>query len=92
MRNIFIVNAWIVDSTNAFHILDNYPKSFDSNSYSGDIDKALKRARGEYHEVGGAFCKRDDRILQTVTCTDIYGNQMEPPFTVGRIIEEEQQG
>lgn len=83
MRNIFLVTAWIVDSTGALHILEGYPKSFDSNSYNNDIDKALQRARGEYHEVIGTLCKRDDRQIQTVTLVDIHGSHMEAPFSIG---------
>ena len=88
MRNIFLVTAWIVDSTGTLHILDGYPKSFDSNSYNNDIDKALKRARGEYHEVIGTLCKRDDRQIQSVTLTDAYGNEMEPAFAIGQFATE----
>lgn len=83
MRNIYLVTAWIVDSTGTLHILEGYPKSFDSNSYNNDIDKALQRARGEYHEIIGTLCKRDDRQIQTVTLTDIRGSHMEAPFSIG---------
>ena len=64
-RNIFIVDAQIVDSTGAFNKLSGYPKLFDSRSYSNDVDKALLRARGEFYDTIGAMCKRDDRQLQT---------------------------
>ena len=75
-RNIFIVTAQIVQSTGAFTILDGYPKTFDSNNYSGDVDKARKRADGEVSDCWGAMCKRDDRQIQVVTMTDVYGNQL----------------
>jgi len=68
-RNIFRVEAWIVDSNGTFNTLSGYPKNFDSNNYDGDTDKALKRAMGDFSEVFGAFCKRDDRQLQTVILT-----------------------
>lgn len=74
-RNIFIVSAHIVDSNGTFNYLSGYPKSFDSNNYSGDIDKARKRAEGDMSDVWGAMCKRDDRQIQVVTMSDIYGNQ-----------------
>lgn len=90
-RNIFVVSAWIVDSTGAFHILDSYPKAFDSKSYQNDIDKALKRAKGEYHSTIGTLCSRDDRQVQTVTLTDIYGNLLEPPFTIGELAEVQEE-
>ena len=72
-RNIFIVNAYIVDANGTFNVLSGYPKNFDSNNYSYDVDKALKRAQGELSEVWGAFCKRDDRQLQVVTLTQANG-------------------
>ena len=64
-RQIFIVDAQIMDSTGAFNKLSGYPKTFDSRNYSNDIDKARLRARGEFYETVGAMCKRDDRQLQT---------------------------
>ena len=76
-RNIFIVNAQIVDANGAFNTLSGYPKNFDSNSYSGDVDKAKKRAEGEFSECWGAMCKRDDRQIQVVTLSDVYGNQLD---------------
>lgn len=75
VRNIFIVNAQIVDANGTFNNLSGYPKNFDSRSYSGDVDKAKRRAEGDMSEVWGAMCKRDDRKVQTVTLSDIYGNQ-----------------
>lgn len=65
-RNIFEVYAKVVDANGAYNTLSGYPKTFDSRSYSGDIDKALQRAKGEFYETIGAMCKRDDRQLQTV--------------------------
>lgn len=64
-RNIFLVDAQIVDANGAFNKLSGYPKLFDSRSYSNDINKALLRARGEFYDTVGAMCKRDDRQLQT---------------------------
>jgi len=61
IRQIFEVYAKIVDSTGAYNTLSGYPKTFDSRNYDNDIDKALLRATGEYHDTLGAMCKRDDR-------------------------------
>ena len=74
-RNIFIVNAQIIDANGTFNNLQGYPKIFDSNSYGGDVDKAKRRAEGDMSETWGAMCKRDDRQIQTVMMTDIFGNQ-----------------
>ena len=65
-RQIFLVTAQIVDANGSFATLDGYPKTFDSRNYSNDIDKAQRRATGEFADVWSAFCKRDDRQLQTV--------------------------
>lgn len=65
-RQIFVVNAQIVDANGAFHVIDNYPKTFDSRNYNNDIDKAQRRAEGEFSDVWADMCKRDDRLIQTV--------------------------
>jgi len=88
-RNIFIVNAQIVDANGAFNTLSGYPKNFDSNSYSGDVDKAKKRAEGEFSECWGAMCKRDDRQIQVVTLSDVFGNQLDKK-SMGDFPAEEQ--
>ena len=76
-RQIFTVDAHIVDANGSFAYLDGYPKKFDSNSYQNDIDKTKKRAEGDLSEVWGAMCKRDDRLIQVVTLTDVFGNMIE---------------
>lgn len=76
-RNIFIVNAQIVDANGSFSALSGYPKTFDSKNYSDDIDKARKRADGEFSDCWGDMCKRDDRQVQVVTLTDVHGNQLD---------------
>ena len=73
MRQIFIVDAHIVDSTGAFNALSGYPKTFDSKNYGGDIDKTQRRAEGEFSDCWGAMCKRDDRPMQTVMLMDASG-------------------
>ena len=76
-RNIFIVEAQIVDANGTFSKLSGYPKLFDSRSYDNNIDKALLRARGEFYETVGAMCKRDDRQLQTVILMSADGFVLE---------------
>ena len=72
-RNIYIVDAHIVDANGTFNYLSGYPKTFDSRSYDGDVDKAKRRAEGDFCEVYGAFCKRDDRQMQTVVLMSADG-------------------
>lgn len=74
MRNIFIVDAHIVDANGAFHYMDGYPKTFDSKNYSDDVDKAKKRAEGDASGQWSAMCKQDTRLIQIVTMSDIFGN------------------
>lgn len=87
-RNIFRVEAWVVDANGTFTVLTGYPKNFDSNNYDGDSDKALKRAMGDFSEVFGAFCKRDDRQLQTVILTQVNG-QLIDRKSLGALVEPE---
>ena len=76
-RQIFIVDAHIVDANGTFNFLDGYPKRFDSNSYQGDIGKTQRRAEGDLSDVWGAMCKVDTRQIQTVTLSTVDGFQLE---------------
>ena len=87
MRQIFTVDAWIVDSNGTYNGLSGYPKTFDSKNYGDDADKAEKRAKGDFSEVFGAFCKRDDRMVQTVTLTSLDGFQLDRK-SLGKIPDE----
>ena len=87
-RNIFIVDAQIVDANGTFNKLTGYPKLFDSRSYSNDIDKALLRARGEFYDTIGAMCKRDDRQLQTAILMSADGFVIERS-SIGEIADVE---
>lgn len=76
-RQIFVVDARIVDANGALHTLDGYPKAFDSQNYQNDIDKARRRAEGDLSETWGAMCKRDDRQMQMVKLTTADGFELE---------------
>ena len=86
-RQIFIVDAHIVDANGTFNYLEGYPKRFDSRSYGGDIDKAQRRAEGDMSEAWGAMCKVDTRQIQTVTLITVDGFQLEKK-TMGQFPEE----
>jgi len=86
-RQIFIVDAYIVDANGTFNSMSGYPKTFDSKNYQGDVDKAQRRAEGDFSDVWGAMCKRDDRMIQTVTLRTVDGFQMDRK-TVGAFAEE----
>ena len=53
-----------------------------------DIAKARKRADGDFSEVWGAFCKRDDRQIQTVTLTNVFGELLDHKSMGGFPVEE----
>jgi len=76
-RQIFIVTAQILDANGTFNFLSGYPKTFDSKNYDGDVARAQIRAEGDFSDVWGTMCKRDDRQLQTVTLSTVDGFQMD---------------
>ena len=80
-REIFIVDAHIVDANGAFAVLDGYPKKFDSRNYQNDIEKTRRRAEGDFSDCWGAMCKRDDRMIQTVTLSLVDGYQLDKKST-----------
>lgn len=63
-REIYIVNAYIVDANGTFNLLSGYPKAFDSKHYNNDVDKAMLRASSDYHEVLSAMYKAETRQMQ----------------------------
>lgn len=65
-RQIYVVDATVVDANGTFNHISGYPKLFDSKNYENDIDKARRRAEGDMSEAYGAMCKVDSRQLQTV--------------------------
>ena len=76
-RQIFIVDAVIVDANGTFNHLTGYPKAFDSKNYQNDLDKAQRRAEGDMSETWGAMCKVDTRQIQTVTLMTVDGFMLE---------------
>ena len=50
-RQIFILDAHIVDANGTFNHLSGYPKKFDSVNYGNDIEKAQRRAEGDMSET-----------------------------------------
>ena len=85
-RQIFIVNAFIVDSNGTFNNIPDYPKIFDSKNYKGDIAKTQRRAEGDMSEAWGAMCKVDTRQIQTVSLMTADGFQIEKR-SMGRFAE-----
>lgn len=63
-REIYEVQAKIVDANGTYNSLSGYPKLYDSRSYDNDLDKTLQRARGGWHEALEAMAKIDTRQVQ----------------------------
>jgi hypothetical protein len=83
-RQIYIVDAIVVDANGAFAHMSGYPKAFDSKNYLDKatttetaVDIAKKRAEGDMSETFGAMCKVDTRQLQTVTLMTADGFLLE---------------
>lgn len=87
-RQIFIVNAFIVDANGTFNNLSGYPKTFDSRNYQNDINKTQRRAEGDMSETWGAMCKVDTRQIQTVVLSTVDGFQLEKR-SMGDFVEPE---
>ena len=85
-RQIFIVDAHIVDANGTFNYITGYPKTFDSRSYGNDIDKTQIRAIGDAADVFGDMCKVDTRQLQTVVVMTADGFVVEKR-TIGKIAD-----
>ena len=86
-REIYMVNANIVDANGNYNALDGYPKKFDSHSYNDDIEKARQRAYGEWHDVLGVMCKRDDRQLQLAYILRVSDGIVIESTVIGAIAE-----
>ena len=88
-RQIFRVDAWIIDANGAYHGIDGYPKNFDSNSYSSaqnPIDTAQRRAEGDFSAIWADMCTKDTRQIQTVTLSTITGTQLDRK-TTGQFVQ-----
>ena len=73
MRNIFIVNATQVDNNGTFSTVSGFPKRFDSESYDGNVETALRRAKAAYHAQLATNFAVDNRQMQAVTLSQADG-------------------
>lgn len=80
-RQIFVVDAMVVDANGTFNHMTGYPKQFDSNSYSGDVAKTKRRAEGDMSTTWGQMCAVDTRKVQTVTLSTVEGFFIESKTT-----------
>jgi len=81
MRNIYTVNATQVVVSDAhpegvYSTIADYPKTFDSRNYNGDLDKTLRIAKSDYLARQSALLAADNRAMWTVTLTREDGRQI----------------
>ena len=79
-RNIFIVNATQVVTSEShpeglYSVVSGYPKTFDSNSYDGDIELTRRKANAEYYRrLGDMYDDTNaNRVMKTVTLENAKG-------------------
>ena len=73
-RTILEVDATVVDANGTFNHMSNYPKRFDSNTYEGDLEGTMKRAKAEYYNtLGSMYGNQSGRQIQTVLLTNVKG-------------------
>ena len=81
-RNIFIVNATQVVTSDShpegmFSVITGYPKNYDSETYNGDTDAALKAAKSEYYaRLSANYAGSATRVMATVTLETVAGQQV----------------
>ncbi len=74
-RTILEVDAKVVDANGTFNHMSGYPKRFDSNSYSEDLEGTMKRAKAEYFiTLGAMYGNQAGRQIQTVTLSNVRGD------------------
>lgn len=66
-REIYQVNANIVDANGTYNPLSGYPQIFDSKNYGNDLDKTMQRAYGQWHQALADMSKVDTRQLQVAS-------------------------
>ena len=75
-RNIFIVNATQVNAQGQFSTVSGFPKTFDANSYEGNANTALRRAKAAFHAQCATNYATDGKIMQTVTLAQANGQMI----------------
>lgn len=70
-REIYTVDAKIIDANGTFGTLSGFPKTFDSRSYNNDTIKAYNRACAAFHSVLGDMYAVDGRPEQLAMVTRI---------------------
>ena len=80
-RQIYVVNASVVDANGAWAVMTGYPKTFDSKTYvknygEESVNIARKRAEGDAADMWSQMCLVDTRQVQLVTVTTADGHEV----------------
>lgn len=69
LREIYVVNAKVVDASGAYSDLTGYPVSFDSHHNYDDIEKTEAKAMASFYSAcsAGSTAKANGRPLTVVT-------------------------
>ena len=87
-REIYQVNAIVIDANGTFNNLSGYPKVFDSKQNNNDLEKTYARAKSDWHEVLGAMNKIDTRKLQEAWIIRISDNALMNVEIIGSMPDE----
>ena len=63
-RDIYRIEAYVVDANGTFNVLSGYPVTVDSKNHNNDLDITYQRAYGKYCEALGNMSKVDTRQHQ----------------------------
>ena len=96
-RSIIIVNATQVVTSQVnpqgiLSVVSGYPKTFDSNSYDGDIELTMKKAKADYYNRLGIMYDdtNNARIIKTVTLENVKGETILHE-SIGGFLSDEQE-
>lgn len=86
-REIYEVNAKVVDAAGSYNNLTGYPKSFDSHQNEDNLDKARNKACASYSDAcsAGYTAATSGRPLTIVTLTRISDGMQLEKVQIGKM-------
>ena len=86
-REIYQVNAYIVDANGTFNHLDGYPKQFDSKQNNNDVEETRRKALSDYYATLSTMARRSDRQLQRANVMRIKTGACEEQCAFGALAD-----
>ena len=88
-REIYEVNAKVVDASGGYNNLTGYPKSFDSHQNSDNLDTAKNKAYSSYADAcsAGYLAANSGRPLTIVTLTRVSDGLQIEKTNIGNMPE-----